>query len=44
LRHSKAGGGKQEIIYAPVSDIFRRKGMPKGLVLFKKYKSILLEK
>ncbi len=44
LRHSKAGGGKQEIIYAPVSDICRRKGMPKGLVLFKKYKSILLEK
>lgn len=44
LKYSKAGGGKIEVLYAPVSRVFRRIGMPKGLVMFRTYETVLVEK
>ncbi len=44
LKFSKAGGGKCEVRYAPVSEVFRKKGMPVGTFLFRKYKSIMVGK
>ncbi|MEO0244136.1 MAG: NFACT RNA binding domain-containing protein [candidate division WOR-3 bacterium] len=44
LLFSKAGSGKWEVIYAPISNVYRRRGMGAGKVLFKNYKTVIIEK
>ncbi len=44
VKFSKVGGGKCEVRYSPVSEVFRKRGMPKGTFLFRNFKSIMVEK
>lgn len=44
LKFSDAGTGKWEVMYAPVKYVYRSKSMPVGMVMFKKYSSVLVEK
>lgn len=44
LLFSKAGAGKWEVIYAPITNVYRRRGLSAGEVLFKTYKSVVVEK
>ncbi|MDI6851464.1 MAG: NFACT RNA binding domain-containing protein [bacterium] len=44
LKFSDAGSGKWEVRYAPAKFVFRSKNMPAGAFVFKKYKSVVVEK
>ncbi|MGB9824998.1 MAG: NFACT RNA binding domain-containing protein [Candidatus Hydrothermia bacterium] len=44
VRFSRAGKGKFEVMYAPISAVYRKKGMKEGEVYLRSFKTLLVDK
>jgi predicted ribosome quality control (RQC) complex YloA/Tae2 family protein len=44
IRFSRARRGRFEVLYAPISAVYRKKGMKEGEVLLRSFKTVVVDK